>query len=92
MKDENEAQNFITEVLCGLWPRWEPKDTELAEWKRRLMPYDYYRGKNAVQDLFFEATQRTIEPPAGKIISILRQKAFDKNTKPVGSRTAASWV
>lgn len=76
MKDQNEAEQFITGVLCGLWPRWEPKDVELAEWKKRLMPFDYYLGKQAVNDYFFESQKRNIEPPAGKIINILSKRAF----------------
>lgn len=70
-----EIDKFINEVLKGLWPRWNPSDTELQEWQSRLCFYNFNRAKKAVADLHFTCSTRTIEPPNGKIIAALKRFA-----------------
>ena len=73
MKKE-QAEQFIKEVLCGLWPRWEPKKEEMDGWIERLLFFEYGPAKQAVNNIFFEsATIRGIEPPAGKVLNAIRK-------------------
>jgi len=77
----NEAEQFIEQVLKGLWPRWQPHDEEIRGWKARLQHYDYEKSRASLNNLFFSSSTRGIEPPPGKIINALRkarQKQIDK--------------
>jgi len=71
----DQTDKFISEVLKGFWPRWEPKEEELRAWQKQLEPYDYEQSKVAINNVFFSLLVRGVDPPAGKITSILRQKA-----------------
>ncbi|MCJ7483902.1 MAG: hypothetical protein MUO31_13165 [Thermodesulfovibrionales bacterium] len=67
-----EADLFIEKVLKAYYPRWNPKDEEFEGWVRRLVYYDYEQARKAVESLFFESKVRTIEPPAGKVMAIIK--------------------
>ncbi len=77
---EAQADLFITEVLRGLWQRWEPQDTQIREWAVRLLRYDYGRAERAVKDLFFSTAAR-VNPPADKVMAALRDKATVPRTQ-----------
>ena len=76
-----EANQFVSDVLRGLWPRWSPNDEELRGWTDRLTRYDYGRAQKAVNDLFFNLTSNTIAPPAGKVFSVLTRHAKIRTPK-----------
>ena len=78
-----EAKQFVQNVLKGLWPRWEPNEEELRGWVRRLEPCDYEKSRLAVNNMFFESTSRGIDPPAGKIIKLLRKQITARQSEPV---------
>jgi hypothetical protein len=79
-----ETEQFISEVLGGLWPRWEPKKEEIDGWIFHLQPFDFLSAKHATNDLFFKITTRSIEPPAAKILACLRQtKRSPEQSEPV---------
>jgi hypothetical protein len=71
---KEQANQFIKEILGGLWPRWEPKQEEIDGWVERLLYFEYYSAKQAVNNMFFESiTVRGLEPPAGKILNAIRK-------------------
>jgi hypothetical protein len=72
----NEANQFVSSVLRGLWPRWGPNDEEIRVWTARLLNYNYGRAQKAVDDLFITLNTRGIEPPPGKIMRALKEKAY----------------
>ena len=67
-----EAKRFVSEVLQGLWPRWQPKEEEVRGLTERLRPYDYEKSRTIVNNVFFASESRGIDPPAGKILKALR--------------------
>lgn len=78
----DQVDTFISEVLKGFWPRWEPNDQELRAWQEQLEPFDFHQSKAAINNVFFSLLVRGVDPPAGKIMSIIRQKARrNKQTK-----------
>jgi hypothetical protein len=79
-----EAKNFVEQVLQGLWPRWEPKDEELRGWVSRLAKYDYDRGRQAVNNAFFDSDSHRIAPSPGKVFAALRQHARLESQKKQG--------
>lgn len=76
-----EADNFISEVLQGYFPRWKPKQIEITGWKERLLSYDYNKAKRAVNNLFFGSESRGIDPPAGRILQALKAYAYTNAEK-----------
>lgn len=74
-----EANQFITDVLRGLWQRWEPQDCQIREWSIRLLKFDYGRAEKAVKDLFFSTSVRK-DPPAAKVMMALKENATIKVT------------
>jgi len=75
-----EANQFVSEVLRGLWSRWEPNDEEIRGWTDRLPRFDYGRAQKAVSDLFFHTPNR-VTPPAAKVLAVLYNKAYISTTK-----------
>lgn len=78
--NETEAQNFIEQVLKGLWPDWEPTDAQYGLWVRRLLRFQFYKAKDALEKWFCE-TQRTYKiPPINNILKYLSaKKAWDSS-------------
>jgi hypothetical protein len=70
-----EALEFVG-LIKSYYPRWEGKDEEFEEWVNRLGRFDFDRAVKALKDYFFENKARTIEPIPGKILRVLRQKAY----------------
>lgn len=76
---EEQADIFINEVLKGFWPRWDPQDYELTAWQTKLIKFEFDKAKKVLNDIFFSAN-RTIDPPAGKIIKLLKAEAIELGT------------
>lgn len=79
----DKANQFVTEVLRGLWEGWEPHDTQIREWVVRLLRFDYDRAEKAVKDLYFDTAYRK-SPPANKVMAALYSKAAIKRTTEQG--------
>jgi hypothetical protein len=71
----DQANQFVSEVLRGLWQRWEPQDEEIRGWVVRLIRFDYGRAQKAVNDLFFSTPNR-VNPPPQKVMAALKNKAL----------------
>ena len=76
----DQANQFVEEVLRGLWSRWTPNDEEIRGWVVRLIRFDYGRAQKAVNELFFSTPNR-VNPPPQKVMAALRDKALIPVTK-----------
>ena len=47
---EQEARQFIKDVLQGLWPKWELTDMEYGLWLWKLKAFDYYKAEVEVKN------------------------------------------
>lgn len=68
-----EANQFVTEVLQGLWSRWKPSNEEFCAWVEKLAIFDYEKARTAVRNVFFNVDSRAIKPPPEKILRQLRR-------------------
>lgn len=75
---QNEAQNFIKDVLKGLWPEWNATDIQLTNWMQKLRGCDYQRAKFAVENVWRSETIQHRRPPQGRIFEALSQ-CVDRN-------------
>ena len=77
---ETEAQTFVSDVLKGLWPDWEPADSMYGLWVRKLLKFDFNKAKHAVGEWLCETKYTKKQPPINKIIQcLLLKKAYDAN-------------
>jgi len=84
--NRDEAGQFIEQVLKLFWPRWIPSENETAEWVGRLLQFEYYPAKKALNDFVFESKTKSLEPPNGKIMHVLigtKPKKEKKSNDPV---------
>lgn len=78
--ENSEAIDFIGKIK-EYYPRWQAGQTEIDEWLKRLKFYDFEKAQQALNDFIFETRTRTVEPPAGKIIAILKDRALIKRER-----------
>lgn len=78
---ETEAQNFVNDVLKGLWTDWEITDAQYSLWARRLLRFHYGKAKNTLENWFCEAKRTYKSPPINNILKyLISEKAWDKGT------------
>ena len=68
---ETESQQFVSEVLKGFWPDWEPADSMYGLWAKKLRKFDFNKAKNSLGQWFCEAKNTGKRPPINKIIQYL---------------------
>lgn len=76
---ETEAQNFVNDVLKGLWADWEPTDAQYSLWVRKLLRFQYNKAKVALENWFLETKYTGKQPDINKILKYLSTKrAYDR--------------
>ena len=79
---ETESQQFVSEILKGFWPDWEPADSMYGLWARKLRKFDFEKAKVAIGDWFTETKITGKRPPLNKIIEgLLIRGAYDKSLR-----------
>ena len=70
----NQIQEFIKEVLQGLWPDWEPTDMEMVLWSEKLQKCDYSATKKAMCDWHIKQERLGRRPVIAKMKSLFMRK------------------
>ena len=79
---ETEAKSFISDVLKGYWPDWEPTDVIYSLWVWKLRRFDYGKAKQALGEWFSEVDYTKKTPPINKILKFfILQEAHDENRR-----------
>ena len=66
-----ESARFIT-VLKDYHKDWQPSDTEVTAWSKRLKNIDYQQAKTSLEEFMFRNPRRGKFPENGRILDWLR--------------------
>lgn len=71
---DNEATQFIENVLKGLWPSWSPTDMQYGLWISKLRNYDYFKAERELKNWICETDYVAKAPAIGKILKYFNAK------------------
>jgi len=68
---EPEAQDFVDNIIKGLWPKWEPSDAQYRIWVKMLCKYDFLKSQEKLERWFGATEKPSREPVMGIIKKFL---------------------